>query len=129
MNPTKTSFITAAGVTLAALAVVYGGYVRESLDSDRSNERPALTEATTPGLEVSTRQIPEDDFFRGLVRLLKREYVEPITDERKLAIGAVKGMVDSLRDPRSVYMDFNEFRVFNNATEGKYEGIGVDLAF
>jgi C-terminal processing protease CtpA/Prc len=129
MNPTKTSFVTAAGVTLAALSVVYGGYIREALDNDRPFNHPTLTEATTPGLEVSTRQIPEDDFYRGLVRLLKREYVEPITDERKLAIGAVKGMVDSLHDPRSVYMDSDEFRVFNNATEGKYEGIGVDLAF
>ena len=128
MNPTKTSFLTAAGVILATLSVVYGGYVREGLDQGHSFSHPALSD-TTPGLEVSINQIPEDDFFRGLVTLLKQQYVEPITDERKLAIGAVKGMVDSLKDPRSNFMNADEFRAFTNATEGKYEGIGVDLAY
>src|SRR4051812_10667807 len=123
MNQTKTSLITAAGVTFAALAVVYGSYIRECVETGRPLNRPTLnSEPQTMGLEVSNnRQIPEDDFFRGLVSLLKREYVEPITDERKLAVGAVKGMVTSLHDPRSTFMDVNEFRAFNNATAGKYE--------
>ena len=127
MNPTRTSVVTALGVTFAALSVVYGSFVRDSLTTGGSFDK-SLTD-TTPGLEASTKQIPEDDFYRGLVTLLKREYVEPITDERKLAIGAVKGMVQSLDDPRSNYMSPDEFRVFTNATEGKYEGIGVDLEY
>jgi len=127
MNPTKTSFVTAAGVTFAALSVVYGSYARDCLD----NGKPVgtLNDPTPQGYEVSNNQIPEDDFYRGLVSLLKREYVEPITDERKLAIGAVKGMVESLQDPRSMFMNPDEFRVYMNAREGKYEGVGVDLAF
>ena len=61
MNPTKTSFITAAGVTIAALAVVYGSNVRESVELGRSLNRAALTTETTPmGLEASNKQIPED---------------------------------------------------------------------
>src|SRR2546423_3730988 len=130
MNPIRTSFLTAASVTVAALSVVYGSYIRECIEVGSPLNRQALNSQSGPmGLEVSNSQIPEDDFFRGLVSLLKREYVEPIADERKLAVGAVKGMVGSLKDPRSVFMDANEFRVYNNATEGKYEGIGVDVAF
>ncbi len=128
MNPTKTSFVTAAGVTIAALSVVYGSYVRDYLENGKQAAQ-ALNDPTPQGYEVSNNQIPEDDFYRGLVSLLKREYVEPITDERKLAIGAVKGMVNSLQDPRSIFMDPDEFRVYMNARQGKYEGIGVDLAF
>jgi len=118
--------MTAAGVTVAMLSVVYGSHVRERVESGS----PTLnSDSVLPGLEASNQQIPESDFYRGLVLLLRRNFVEPITDERKLAVGAVKGMVDSLHDPRSTYMDSNEFRAFNDATAGKYEGIGVDLSF
>src|SRR5690349_3725465 len=114
MNPTKTSFVAAAGVTFAALSVVYGSYVRDSVDNGKPVAQ-TLNDPSPQGYEVSNNQIPEDDFYRGLVSLLKREYVEPITDERKLAIGAVKGMVNSLQDPRSIFMDPDEFRVYLNA--------------
>ena len=129
MNPTKSSFFAAAGVTVAALSVVYGSSVRQYLDSGQAFDRASLSDPTPMGLEASNNQIPEDDFYRGLVSLLKRNYVEPITDERKLAIGAVKGMVESLKDPRSIFMNADEFRAFNNSAAGKYEGIGVDLAY
>lgn len=123
MNPTKSSIFAAAGVALAALAVVFGSSTRERIDLGSLGERSS----NLSGLVASQSDIPEGDYFREMVHLLKREYVEPIGDDRMLAIGAIKGMVNSLKDPRCQFMDPNEYRVFVNSLNGKYEGIGADL--
>ncbi|EIA31519.1 Carboxyl-terminal protease, partial [Candidatus Arthromitus sp. SFB-5] len=41
---------------------------------------------------------------------------------------AIKGMVDSLGDPYTVYMDQNEFYDFNLRSKGNYVGIGIQVA-
>jgi len=46
--------------------------VRQYLDSGQAFNHSSLSDPTPMGLEVSTNQIPEDDFYRGLVSLLKR---------------------------------------------------------
>ena len=74
-------------------------------------------------------QIPLGDFYVAMTDLLKQYYVEPITDDQKLASGAVRGMILSLGDPRCAFMDADEFRAFLNAREGRYSGIGVELDY
>lgn len=116
---------------MAALAVVFGSALRERIDLGHSFGSPVADSGAPLGGLVASKDgdVPEGDFFREMVRLLKREYVEPITDDRKLAVGAVKGMVNSLKDPRSMFMDPDQFKTYLGASEGSYEGIGVDLAF
>lgn len=46
-------------------------------------------------------------------------------DEEDLLEGQIKGMVNALGDPYSVYMTKNEFESFNLSTEGVYGGIGI----
>ena len=43
--------------------------------------------------------------------------------------GAVRGMVDSLNDPYSVYMDQEEFQEFRQHIEGSIEGSVYLLVF
>lgn len=76
--------------------------------------------------------IPKDDFekIKSLEKMLtlkeyiKNYYVEGAEDS-KLIEGAIKGMVESLGDPYSVYMNKEEFKNFNESTKGSYGGIGV----
>ncbi len=75
------------------------------------------------------RQIELGDFYEAMTDLLKREFVEPISDDQKLASGAVRGMVLALGDPRSAFMDAQEFRAFLNAREGRYSGVGVEIGY
>lgn len=70
-----------------------------------------------------------DAYYDVVEDILKAQYVEPITDEQKLAIGAVRGMVTSLGDPRSQFMDKDAFSEFQAAQEGRFSGIGVDFYF
>lgn len=55
---------------------------------------------------------------------LIKNYDGEINDEVALE-GAIKGMVNSLGDPYTVYMNKNEFKKFNEQNSGEYMGIGV----
>lgn len=92
---------------------------------------PSLT--TTPDsdkLLASTTNVPssnESDFFYELLNVIKQNYVEPVDDEEKLAIGAVRGMVNSLSDPDVQFLSEKQLPSFERAMKGEFEGIGVEL--
>ncbi len=50
-------------------------------------------------------------------------------DEDKLASSAIKGMVNSLDDPYSVYLDEDEANEFNESIDGSFVGIGVVVLY
>jgi carboxyl-terminal processing protease len=61
--------------------------------------------------------------FAQALSIIEAQYVEPV-DLDRLMQGAIRGMVESL-DPHSNYMSPEEYRVFNQSTEGRFAGIGV----
>ena len=48
-------------------------------------------------------------------------------DKESLINSAIKGMMQSLNDPYSVYIDENESNIFTATLNGSYEGIGVQI--
>ena len=58
--------------------------------------------------------------------VIKRDYVEPV-DDKKLLTDAINGMVDSL-DPHSAYLDKAAFRELREGTEGRFVGLGIEIA-
>jgi carboxyl-terminal processing protease len=61
---------------------------------------------------------------RVLVQV-ENSYVDPV-DRDKLVEGAIKGMVENL-DPHSNYLPPEEWRQFQNDTEGKFGGVGLEV--
>lgn len=57
-------------------------------------------------------------------KALIKNYDGEINDN-KLLQGAIKGMVNSLGDPYTVYMSTDEYKKFNEQNSGEYMGIGV----
>ena len=57
--------------------------------------------------------------------LIENEYVEPV-DRKRLIEGSIKGMVAEL-DPHSGYLPKDEYKVFQDDTEGQFGGIGVEV--
>jgi len=84
--------------------------------------------ATTAGffylLKVHTGDVLSTVQFFRAVQILKSKYVEDAPMD-KLMAGAIKGMVDSLGDPHSIYMDSKMFKEFMIETEGSFGGIGI----
>ncbi|WP_404429293.1 S41 family peptidase [Sutcliffiella horikoshii] len=58
--------------------------------------------------------------------LISSRYVEE-TDAEKLIQGAIQGMVDTLEDPYSVYMDKDTAEQFTQSLESSFEGIGAEV--
>lgn len=76
------------------------------------------------GLHAATGNLPEAvKFFRALY-LVRNNFVEP-ADNVQLYRGAIKGMVNALGDPYSVYLDEENFSSLMTNTEGYFGGIGI----
>jgi len=59
--------------------------------------------------------------------LIKDMYVEDVDDE-DLIEGAIQGMLLSLEDPYSVYLDQEAMKEFNQQIESSFEGIGAEVS-
>lgn len=62
-------------------------------------------------------------FFRAM-QIIKARYVEDVPGSTLMA-GAIKGMVSSLGDPHSIYMDAKMYKEFMIETEGSFGGVGI----
>lgn len=62
-----------------------------------------------------------------VMKLIKSKYIDDV-DTEKLIEGAIKGMVEALGDPYSVYMNQSEFRDFITALDGSFGGVGIVLS-
>lgn len=79
-------------------------------------------------LDVKIKEPDEVDFslFWQAWNLLEDDYVED-TEEKDLVYGAIRGLISSLGDPYSLFMDPKESRQFAQDLEGSFEGIGAEI--
>lgn len=66
--------------------------------------------------------------FFGAMRMIQTYYVKDV-DNSKLMDGAITGMVNSLGDPHSVYLDKTLYKRLMEQTEGSFGGIGVVMQY
>ncbi|WP_077619626.1 S41 family peptidase [Bacillus sinesaloumensis] len=59
--------------------------------------------------------------------MILSNYVEKV-DEKQLIEGAIQGMVGTLGDPYSAYMDEETAAQFNDSLESSFEGIGAEVS-
>lgn len=131
MNATLRSLLSAGGIVLCTGAMYGGIALRSHIDLDTGNLTASKTNSVL-STWVSSRDnspvsVSAADYYGQMVSLLKQYYVEPITNDEKLATGSVRGMIASLGDPQSVFMDSKEFAAYVDRQRGIYQGIGVDL--
>lgn len=62
--------------------------------------------------------------FLRTMNLLKRNYNGEL-DNHKLFDGAIKGMVEAVGDPYTVYLDRKDYNQLSEMTEGTFGGIGI----
>jgi carboxyl-terminal processing protease len=60
-------------------------------------------------------------------QIIHQQYVDQPVDDTKLMEGAIRGMVDSLGDAHSTYMDPQTYKDANSELAGSYEGIGATV--
>jgi len=62
-------------------------------------------------------------------KIVEDEYTLDPLDYKKMVYGAVSGMVDSLGDPYTVFLNPEENKMFQQDMEGSFEGIGAEIGF
>jgi len=141
MNNTSKHLLGVATVFICMAAVMLGNIARSRVDGvpavnvvnstvpvpERKEADPNLTASLSS--DPTTIKIPADIFFEQLSDKLKSDFVDPIDDDTKLVTGAIKGMVASLNDPVSIFMEKDQYNAFLEARAGTYEGIGAELVF
>ncbi len=130
----KILLVLAIAVGFTGLAFTSGvalGYVAPRFTAS-SGEAPPI-ELSIPQIVTREDVTPEvqgdrDDLiapFWEAWEILQDDYVDQPLDSETLMRGAIRGLVDSLEDPHTSYMDPDQFLQANLPLNGEYEGIGA----
>jgi carboxyl-terminal processing protease len=115
-NKGANKVLIALVIIIVAVGSFFGGSVFGSLN------KQVVLNPETP------QTTPQDDaFFDKLYEvkdILNSEYYLDI-DQNALLEGAIKGMVNAVGDPYSVFFNAEEYKSFNDDGNGNYVGIGV----
>ncbi len=60
-------------------------------------------------------------------KVLKKDYINQPISESDAVYGAIRGMVESLHDPYTVFFNPNESKSFEDEIQGTFEGIGAEI--
>ena len=92
----------------------------------------AVTFVVTAGgaLYLFDQMVPDSTGALQLMRavdVVRNRYIEEVPLE-KLMNGAIRGVVSSLNDPYSIYMDAKMYKEFRMETEGSFSGVGIVIS-
>jgi carboxyl-terminal processing protease len=87
--------------------------------------------STTSKIVNLNKEEFDSSLFWDVWEKIKYNYVdEDAFDEEKMFYGAIKGMVNALDDPGTVFLTAEEAKQFKEHSEGKYfEGVGMELGY
>ncbi len=77
----------------------------------------------------ASEDAPHDKAYKKaekLIDFIEKNYYKD-TSDINFDTGIYKGIFRSLGDPYSIYMDADEFRSFNESSDGSYGGIGIQI--
>jgi len=115
--------------TLMVLGLFVGGvitgiYIPDSVVS--ALKLPGLNSTSVVNADGTT--VNRDELFKPFWQawdLVHQDFFKQPVNDEKLMQGAIRGMMQSLGDPHSSYMDPDEYRQMSDPLEGEYEGIGA----
>ncbi len=125
-------------VIFAVAASFAGGMYAEKARGARDGNTQSITVNKEEGgtLTNTDRPLPkyltkDVDFmmFWDVWNRAKKDYIKKDTPDTKLFYGALAGIVSSLHDPYSVFLDPDTAKEFNDDLSGEFEGIGAEIGF
>src|SRR5699024_10186719 len=77
--------------------------------------------------EITTEPVEDMDKVEQAYDLIEKHYVEEV-EGKDLIEGAIQGMLSTLDDPYSTYMDEEDMGNFNEQIESSFQGIGAEVS-
>lgn len=109
------------GSVPSLLFLVFGFVGGVYIDQRFPEYVPFIGHTTSGRVDLSSAQ--------EAARLIQADYVDGNIDPKKLSQSTVQGMVQSLGDPYTIYLDPTQYKKLQQSYQGKYTGIGVYVSF
>ncbi|HBB37149.1 MAG: Carboxyl-terminal protease [Candidatus Moranbacteria bacterium GW2011_GWC1_45_18] len=115
-------------IIVLVCASFYGGVFYSQYKSAKANKTDLIQNLLLENHDKSQPQDVDSDLFWEAWNLINEKYVDPSKiDKNKMLYGAISGMVKSLGDPFSSFMNPDESQQFSNDMQGTFEGIGTEI--
>lgn len=101
------------------------GYGWRDLQSGKLPQMQAVT--TMLGVTPDGRNLEPADQFQQIFRKISNDYVRPV-ESKKLKYAAMGGLMASLGDPHTVFLEPKEAQAFSLETRANFVGVGARLA-
>jgi len=136
-GPSLRSLTIVVAVSLGTLLVFLAGMFAAQVIS-AGGVMPALGQMAqiVPGVHMvedgsdipsATSLTPLKTFWRARQRIMDNFVYPDKIEQAELTYGAIEGMLSSLGDPYSRFMDPDAYAEFQTESEGHFEGIGAEL--
>ncbi len=134
----KTIYIVGAILAILAMIVLSfgGGFIAGHYTAGHQPSPTTQTpsSSTTPG-EGNTNSTPtthehpqlNTQLIDEVLAILSEEYYGDIPDNTTLTYGAIRGMLSTLGDPYTAFVEPNIAKILNEDTSGQFEGIGATV--
>ena len=109
----KSGFNTIEVLIIIIISISFGVVVGCSVSFFRQEYRGEKVSSSLQELITVYNNIV-DDYYKKI-------------DERDLVAAAIDGMLSSLKDPYSMYMEGENAQIFNETVDGSYLGIGITI--
>ncbi|MDR3312640.1 MAG: S41 family peptidase [Spirochaetaceae bacterium] len=111
------------------MALLLGGLVLASprLFAQSPDGAGGIVAEKSGAVPPETRVRQYGNLIGSVLDFVYQQFVD-VVDPEILYRGAMKGMLDSLEDPYSAYLDANMMRDVNDVTKGNFGGVGLSIS-
>ncbi|WP_286680530.1 S41 family peptidase [Tepidanaerobacter sp. EBM-49] len=115
-------------IAILCLAIsLFSFFIGTTVGGKQLREVNAKNDASTLLTQVKDEHDSQDlKAVSEVIQIVKDKYIKDVEMET-LTSGAIKGVIDSLGDPYSVFMNKKEFQDFISSLEGSLSGVGIVL--
>lgn len=110
----KVSFSIPEVIVVIIISILFGGIIGSSITLSRTNKSNGKSSSELSDFVVAYNNIVSDYYNK--------------VDKEKLINSAIEGMINSLEDPYSTFMDSKTSEDFNTTVSGQYKGIGATIS-
>ncbi|WP_213996016.1 S41 family peptidase [Tepidanaerobacter syntrophicus] len=116
-------------IAILCLAIsLFSFFIGTTVGGKQLREVNAKNDASTLLTQVKDEHDSQDlKAVSEVIQIVKDKYIKDVEMET-LTSGAIKGVIDSLGDPYSVFMNKKEFQDFISSLEGSLSGVGIVLS-
>ena len=118
---------TLLGLILLAATFLFGYYWGVNYGT-AGDVNISLIDKTIEWISANLNDSVQPDLYSKVWQSIDARFIGGTIDESAALYGSVAGLVNSLGDPYSIFLDPELAEIFNQEISGNFEGVGVEIA-